>query len=930
VRELEYYDYLLFVHTYGAPVAAIAQALRAVRRHRAFFVAHVATEPFGILCGGDGFYDWDPARLPQVQTNFADNGVYQNDNPLWLFQGVAGIASTLLRKFGDTYLFQLDSLPDLVPFAPMYVPLDLDSALQSDSPNLVRLNGAEQNFSLRNSTAYKNFDCTIDVSYSFRDWVWATRNGTTRVAVPKALVNAVATSIAGRARTTKTFESCLALAKRRAMNYQLHDSMRAESVFLATVLGFSVHADKEGSRVNAMLWDHGRSFDRINRALEFRWWWTFNWRWFGAAVACFAAAAALIYLSCTIGFGPPAPEPPHPLFVLSNRMILTLWCGAFSAIGLAVLTHFSGKIQAARACLDQQAMDLYARERIVPVQPPTNSSVHPPVPMERHVSVLKTDTSAEPPSLLRVDGKFTPASDPRPYVESPGAYAVGVVLPNVPPTVFATDSHNLEVAVKSRVLLQTPAIDETLHSRMRQWVRANRDALFPPEVVLLFKSEDYTYQAWVARDQVTAGQRMALDDGHDQTDADPSFATSDSARKTDIFVKVEVSVQDTVVDDAAATKDACPRIIQAGRPAFRSVVGPISWRLSKVLAQCWNGRRPNNIYWPIGASQVQIGDFVSTASCDLSGETGAIYRDSDTSRHDSHNLRPHKEMALECASFLGASTEEVALLRQDLDASGVGFDGSSFSCQGTTQTGRDETSYLNTLVTCLATQFAQAIIDSPLPIEVACLAHSQLKTQHKLALDHFELVGGDDDASIVRRTSAMPGRFKSIKELLGWTITVHCSERLVDFEFFSSWFCRAELNGEVVLALTPKLGRVFAKSGWSCDPRAATRDREAALSSALSQATLCRHVAPLRALFDKIVSLTRGRRALPEKKGLRTFVPGDSLDACAETVRDLCSRYGVDQDALVDLISTIMSIRSIPCTMSHPAVDAFVLRDIGL
>jgi hypothetical protein len=550
--------------------------------------------------------------------------------------------------------------------------------------------------------------------------------------------------------------------------------------------------------------------------------------------------------------------------------------------------------------------------------------------MARHVHAIKTDTDATAPAALRVDGRFTPATDPRPYVESPGAYAVGVVLPNVPPTVFATDTHNLETAIKSRVLLETPEINAALHSRMRLWVRDNRNHLFPPEVVQQFPSEDYTFEKWRDRDQVTAGQRVALTDGFDQTNADPSFAESGQARKTDIFVKVEVANQDVVVADLEASKDACPRIIQAGRPAFRAVAGPISWRLSKVLAQCWNGNRPNNIFWPIGADQVAIGDFVSTATGDLYGDFGPLYRDSDTSRHDSHNLRPHKEMALECASFLGATPEEVGFLRTDLDAQGVGFDGSTFSCHGTTQTGRDETSYLNTLVTCLATQFAHAVLDSPLPLEVVALPHSQLKTQHQLALDHFELVGGDDDASIVRRTSCMADRFKDVKAALGWTISVHVSEHVVNFEFFSSWFCRAELHGEVVLALTPKLGRVFAKSGWSCDPRAATRDREAALSSALSQRTLCRHIAPLRALFDRIESLTRGRKPLPEKKGLRTVVPGNSLDACEETLRDLVTRYSTDRDQLADLISTIQSISAIPCTISHPAIDAFVQRDISL
>jgi len=155
------------------------------------------------------------------------------------------------------------------------------------------------------------------------------------------------------------------------------------------------------------------------------------------------------------------------------------------------------------------------------------------------------------------------------------------------------------------------------------------------------------------------------------------------------------------------------------------------------------------------------------------------------------------------------------------------------------------------------------------------------------------LVVGDDMYCVTTRIigEAIMKYCKQLSADLGFESKIKMHTNARAGEFCSSWFCRADLNGEVVTVLTPKPGRTLTRAMYSIDYR-----EDPALWAAGVALGLASNYRHIPGVYEYYMALARchPKATVIRDRHAFTLNDFDEFRPCAETDIDIAERYKVD------------------------------------
>jgi hypothetical protein len=422
------------------------------------------------------------------------------------------------------------------------------------------------------------------------------------------------------------------------------------------------------------------------------------------------------------------------------------------------------------------------------------------------------------------------------------------------PVAFASNMHNEEMALRHRVLVATPPVDDNFVDECISFAKKNHSTIFPK----IHKVRSVDWDTWINNSNASPMVKIGLRKDHESMkaggfDENTRYSKAELSKYTlrKAFVKVENLTYTTPSREPVTN---APRLIMGATSRFNNTVGPWITGLQHRLKRRWNLLFP--IKWSCGMS-------ARGAATKLMEHIGRKLED-DISKFDSSVCVKFLQYERWLFKRLGAPRAVLDLCQANIKLKGVTTHGFRFKCPGTRKSGDPYTSLGNAVLNAVMHLF---LLHKAYPNKT-CVELLSMMVMLVCGDDNAMSVGGDKVVDWVRGMSRLGFKSKAIYRDKFWEMEF-CSARLVPVR-----------NG---YTFVPKIGRVMAKLGYFINPPNEIPS-SVVRGTALGIYTACSAVAPLRAYLDRLLSLTQGsREVMPINDEWKM-----SYEWCESTPETLC------------------------------------------
>lgn len=466
------------------------------------------------------------------------------------------------------------------------------------------------------------------------------------------------------------------------------------------------------------------------------------------------------------------------------------------------------------------------------------------------------------------------------------------------PIVFNDNVHNEFQAMKSRVTVRTPEVNEEFISDLADDVldRKHFSQLFPnmryvktQEIVAPQFSQRYPdlkpeQAAYLCCSNAQGGVKKKLYNTFKKLNAngitEDSYLAHDFCRRATYrssFLKIE----NLLYRSPIGQKIKAPRFISGAQAEFICLVGPWMMAFQNRLKKSWD--RNHFITFCSGLSAEQVGK-----SCEQQSNKHCF--EDDIGLFDVSVGRSLLKLEWKIFRRCGAPRGVLKLIKYNIDTRGATKHGFRYRVPGMRKSGDPYTSCGNSMLNGL-------------------LHYYIYKTQHLLTTSQvlrelYMLVCGDDNLGFSTRiTDWVPNMLRAGFE----------SEAKYHTSMFDAEFCSSRLyptNHGLVMG--PKPGKVLAKIGVFADPPEKANPKGLLKGVALGLYNQCSFIPPIRVYLDKILEYTDSETPIYYRKDDEwQFRAGRVHEPVSETWANLDKYYGYskfDNDHLV---------RNLPCEPCH-------------
>ena len=481
----------------------------------------------------------------------------------------------------------------------------------------------------------------------------------------------------------------------------------------------------------------------------------------------------------------------------------------------------------------------------------------------------------------------------------PSNWQFGVSVGDRSQAVFANNAHNEHAAIRVRCARPLRPIKIVLWNEFVSWVMHHRRKLFP-----WLRVTAVDFEAWLHRFPVSL--RLHLIRGRQRAEA----GDFRGCYTTNCFVKREKG-EDTDFREPELEKS--PRAIMASTAVYNACVGPWCVGLGARLKRHW--RRDSIVLYGGGLNAVATGRIIHGWS-----ESGLTPIETDMKKYDSSRHERSRELVNELCRLWGADEHRIGErsvyqhMRAANSTTGFSRNGLSFRLTDFLCSGRPFTTTDNTIMNALTFLFAMCRVHR---LDYAKLTSKDLQV----------LVTGDDRLA-ASRWAYTPAVAK-VETELGFDPEVAHTPTWEHVTFCSARPYPALVRGQATAVMGPKLGRLFNRIGWVCDPPSECVSKRGLRARAweplvrgimLGLKSAAPHVAPILACADAHLRvLGAGATMLPRR--LKTFMDvGASVLPDPVRCRAFIERVYECSSSYSYILAAYSAVTALPWRLSSEAV----------
>lgn len=512
-------------------------------------------------------------------------------------------------------------------------------------------------------------------------------------------------------------------------------------------------------------------------------------------------------------------------------------------------------------------------------------------------------------------------SDNTSCIAKHGVTLVGIGFNQRTPVQARSCSHNEEIAMRNRVLLDmdVKVPDDWVPStrkkgdprelfvaeqweKVEEFVEDNSEELFS----MMEPVPPTPFLQWVRRFPA-ARQLELLEARETQLVGDgPAYNLCKSFIKREFLFKY---------DDLGAY-DMTPRLIQSRGPVYQVHTGPWTHAFSTHLKKMWCKDSDSHIFYMSGYTAEALGELFEYCKNTIIDRWGSCHTyEDDGSTWDGSLEKPAIALELNIYDWFKPPPHTRRALRKQLTFLSVTRHGHYARHEGRRKTGDGNTSCGNSLLNALAHDYAMWSVTKHL-----------FRDYQDYKRHLFIWVLGDDNLMFadpiftpyMKQVETMV-RDLAIRPKMKINLDPNMSE-------FCSGYFYPTPSGR---CYGPKIGRALTKHGWSRELW--NLDLQWLLGVAECVDLDWNHVPILRSLSSKEIALVNatGIRQARYCKDDEMKIHVSHRQQLSPAVYDfMLAKYGVDQSYCDKLEETINGVRTLPCTIHDPMFDVFFDVDV--
>lgn len=407
------------------------------------------------------------------------------------------------------------------------------------------------------------------------------------------------------------------------------------------------------------------------------------------------------------------------------------------------------------------------------------------------------------PQRLDCTIDFSAVSDSRKFAET-GTTLVGIGVDGIFPIVSDSGPANMTSALLNRVLSVSEAVDKKLWHQFERFVMDNASLLFPNQ----YKVGRMPFDQWnsrfpdgkkkrhlVAMEQLNTGQ------------------TPKSYYGNQVFIKREHLFKN-YRDGECVKPDYTPRVISPFSDWSNIELGPWCANMHVALKENWGS---GSLVYGSGLDGLAAGTWANQfdgLECPDVPDLNWLFFENDFTTYDKTQHKGCFRLALKVFKLFGIQSDPMALraFLAQWRTRGYSKFGHKFTVPATMKSGCPNTTLQNSILNGLMHCFIFATV-----LGLSC----------EELLGHMRLIAnGDDNVTalprwLVKDIPQFMERSTEMFKRLGMSPKL-CQKPFVQVKMNGGNFTPAMVNGIPTMALTPMLGRLAPKFGYSLDPKNAS------------------------------------------------------------------------------------------------------------
>jgi len=282
----------------------------------------------------------------------------------------------------------------------------------------------------------------------------------------------------------------------------------------------------------------------------------------------------------------------------------------------------------------------------------------------------------------RIDGKI---KDPK--LVGIDQHLFGIGSGGYRPVAYASNAHNEHEALKARVLLKTPVVDQHYTAKCINWLKDNHDSIFPR----IHKVDSVSWETYLEKSNAAPGVKRTLDRIKKQMDGEGIDKESKLSSKQlyqyttrKSFIKIENNNYRTW----RGRKNKAPRLISGAQPQFTRLVGPWITSLQSRVKRRWD--KSNFICFTSGNKSVDMANHLMSLN-------GRLLED-DIGTFDASVSKQWLLYEVWLCRRFGAPRAVLDLMRANINTHGATTHGWKYKVADTRKSGDPYTSLMNSII----------------------------------------------------------------------------------------------------------------------------------------------------------------------------------------------------------------------------------------
>lgn len=394
------------------------------------------------------------------------------------------------------------------------------------------------------------------------------------------------------------------------------------------------------------------------------------------------------------------------------------------------------------------------------------------------------------------------------------------------PVAYDSNRWNEEQALRSRVLVETPRIDEQFVRDRIRWLKRNHEKIFPS----VHRVESAAFSTYLKNSNASPSVKAILQKTYDrlQSEGITQFSQLTKAQiKQWTTRKAFIKTEHLLYRTPAGYKNRAPRMIQGAPPEFIVLLGPWFAALQSRIKKRWG--LDNFICFTSGVK-------ARDSAAKLFEVVGSFLED-DIGTFDASVGKLWLQYEVWLSKRFGAPRAVLDLQRANILTRGVTSNGWVYRVDGGRKSGDPFTSLYNSILNgCM---------------HLSLYNHYTGKTVAMIRESLRMLVCGDDNAMVHTESEHFPwvadmARFGFASEALYRSkphFVEFCSNRLTPTS--QGW------------TFVPKPGKVMSKLGYFIDPPKDVSNHSLLRGTALGLIKACSPSPPLTAYLNRILDITK-------------------------------------------------------------------------